>query len=96
MFVPTILYGKMKNELAARVTTVTRLLQGLIFGFVFTESAASTDDSSGKGPVVSTRSQSILDGLSDWLAKNIRPSIMVVSLMFGLHFLYLGSSGLLV
>jgi hypothetical protein len=40
--------------LAARATTVTRLLQGPIFGFVFTESAASTDDSSGQGLVVST------------------------------------------
>jgi hypothetical protein len=179
--------------------TATRLLQGLIFGFVFTESAASTDDSSGKGLVVSTlllvlglyllitaykqwrgeddpdapppkwltmmdsltplkacvigvglplvgvklwiftlgalgtiaeaqlgqpgstiayllfiwlaqslllipilirilipaRSQSILDGLSDWLAKNNRPIVMVVSLVFGVYFLYLGISGLL-
>ena len=180
--------------------TATRLLQGLLFGFVFTKSAASTDDSSGKGLVVSTlllvlglylliaayklwrgeddldappprwltmmdrltplkafvigvglplvgvklwiftlgalgtiaeaqlgqpgstiayllfiglaqslllipilirilmptRSQSMLADLSDWLAKNNRPIVMVVSLVFGLYFLYLGISGLLV
>ena len=180
--------------------TATRLLQGLIFGFVLTKSAASTDDSSGKGLVVSTlllvlglylliaaykqwrgeadpdapppkwltmmdsltplkafvigvglplvggklwiftlgalgtiaeaqlgqpgstlayllfiglaqalllipilirilmptRSQSMLDDLSGWLAKNNRSIVMVVSLVFGLYFLYLGISGLLV
>ncbi len=180
--------------------TATRLLQGLIFGFVFTRSAASTDNSNGKGPVISAlllvlglylliaaykqwrgeddpdappprwlsmmdsvaplkafvigvglplvsvklwiftlgaldtiaeaqvgqpgsaiayllfiglaqalllipilirilipaKSQSILDGLSGWLAKNNRPIAMIVSLVFGLYFLYLGTSGFLV
>jgi hypothetical protein len=180
--------------------TATRLMQGLIFGFVFTRSAASTDASSGKGLVVSTlllvlglyllitayklwrgeddpdapppkwltmmdsltplkafvigvglplvgvklwiftlgaldtiaeaqlgqpgsmiayllfillaqslllipilirilmpkRSQSMLADFSDWLAQNNRSIVMVVSLVFGLYFLYSGVSGLLV
>lgn len=42
------------------------------------------------------RSQSMLDDLSDWLAKNNRLIVVVVSLVFGLYFLYLGISGLLV
>ena len=46
--------------------------------------------------LIPARSQSILDGLSDWLAKNNRSIVMVVSLVFGLYFLYLGISGLLV
>jgi hypothetical protein len=42
------------------------------------------------------RSQSMLDDLANWLAKNNRLIVVVVSLVFGLYFLYLGISGLLV
>jgi hypothetical protein len=41
------------------------------------------------------RSQSMLDGLSAWLTKNNRAVVIIVSLIFGLFFLYSGISGLL-
>ena len=41
------------------------------------------------------RSQSVLDGFSAWLTKNNRSIVMVVSLVFGLFFLYSGIRGLL-
>ncbi len=192
-------HGLLKGAAFVGGITTTRLVQGLIFGFVFAESAASLEEPGGKGLVVSTlllvlgiylliaaykqwrgeddpdapppkwltmmdsltapkafaigvglpligvklwvftlgalgtiaeaavgqpdstiaylfyillaqalllipilirllvpaRSQSILDGLSDWLIRNNRTIIMVVSLIFGLYLLYLGISGLL-
>lgn len=45
--------------------------------------------------IMPARSQAVLDGLSAWLTKNNRPIVIVVSLVFGLFFLYSGISGLL-
>jgi threonine/homoserine/homoserine lactone efflux protein len=42
-----------------------------------------------------TRSRSMLDGISEWLTKNNRPIVIVVSIIFGLFFLYSGVSGFL-
>ncbi|MCL4267806.1 MAG: GAP family protein [Anaerolineae bacterium] len=42
-----------------------------------------------------SRSKSVLDKASTWLTKNNRPIVIVVSLVFGLLFLYSGITGLL-
>ena len=42
-----------------------------------------------------TRSKSLLQAISDWLNRNNRAIMIVVSLVFGLLFLYQGISGLL-
>jgi hypothetical protein len=41
------------------------------------------------------RSKTILDGMSDWLTRHNRAIVIVVSLVFGLLFLYQGASGIL-
>jgi len=41
------------------------------------------------------RSQSVLDRFAAWLTKNNRPIVIIVSLVFGVLFLYSGISGLL-
>ncbi len=42
-----------------------------------------------------SRSKTVLDGIAAWLTKNNRPIAIVVSLVFGLLFLYSGVTGLL-
>ena len=45
--------------------------------------------------IVPGQSKSLLDGFSAWLVKYNRPIVIVISLIFGLMFLYQGASGLL-
>ncbi len=45
--------------------------------------------------LIPKRSQSILDRFSAWLTQNNRPIVIIVSLVFGVLFLYFGISGLL-
>jgi hypothetical protein len=45
--------------------------------------------------VLPGQSKAFLDGTSDWLTRHNRVIVIVVSLVFGLLFLYQGASGLL-
>ena len=45
--------------------------------------------------VLPGQSKAILDGISDWLTRHNRVIVILVSLVFGLLFLYQGASGLL-
>jgi hypothetical protein len=45
--------------------------------------------------IVPKQSKGLLDATSAWLARYNRPIVIVISLVFGLLFLYQGASGLL-